>query len=224
MAQYWPRRAGITGEAVFSISRFGPNLEWMTLQENRRWAVILAGGSGTRLQSLTRRMFGEGPSGEARPKQFCTLFGNHTLLGHTRARVASVVSLERTTFVVMKAHAPYFGQDFGGCRAQPDPCSARGSRNHGSHRTLPGADCRRRSGRRCRVLPRRPLLRGRRRLQERSRNRLPSGGIMRRPSPALGSPTGTSRGRIRLDRAGRSCPQVCCHGTCCDRTCCDRTG
>lgn len=82
--------------------------------QSRRWAVILAGGSGTRLQSLTRRLFGEGMSGEGRPKQFCKLFGGRTLLGHTQARLASVVSPEHTAYVVMKAHAPYYNQELAG--------------------------------------------------------------------------------------------------------------
>jgi mannose-1-phosphate guanylyltransferase len=76
----------------------------------RRWAVILAGGSGTRLQAFTRTLFGEGTLGEGRPKQFCALFGENTLLGHTRARIASVVAPERTAYVVVKAHAPYYSQ------------------------------------------------------------------------------------------------------------------
>jgi mannose-1-phosphate guanylyltransferase len=42
-------------------------------------AVILAGGEGKRLRSLTRLI-----SGDNRPKQFCPIFGGETLLGHTR--------------------------------------------------------------------------------------------------------------------------------------------
>jgi mannose-1-phosphate guanylyltransferase len=76
----------------------------------RRWAVILAGGSGKRLQPLTRRLFGEGISGEGRPKQFCALLGGDTLLGHTQARIAPVIPAERTAYVVVEAHAPYYSQ------------------------------------------------------------------------------------------------------------------
>ncbi len=72
---------------------------------DQRWAVVLAGGSGTRLQSLTRKCFGEN-----RPKQFCALFGGNTLLGHTRARISPFVSAQRTAYVVVEAHARYYNQ------------------------------------------------------------------------------------------------------------------
>ena len=48
-----------------------------------RWAVVLAGGDGTRLQSLTLKI-----AGDQRPKQFCSFFGGETLLAQTRARPA----------------------------------------------------------------------------------------------------------------------------------------
>jgi len=70
-----------------------------------RWAVVLAGGSGMRLQSLTLKFFGEN-----RPKQFCRLFGGKTLLGHTRARIAPLVTPQRTAYVVVEAHARYYNQ------------------------------------------------------------------------------------------------------------------
>jgi mannose-1-phosphate guanylyltransferase len=74
-----------------------------------RWAVILAGGSGKRLVSLTRRMYGED-----RPKQFCSFFGGRTLLDNTRARIARVIAPERTMYSVMKAHAGYYRQELAG--------------------------------------------------------------------------------------------------------------
>ena len=38
------------------------------------WAVILAGGDGNRLQTLTRQI-----AGDDRPKQFCSVMGGMTL-------------------------------------------------------------------------------------------------------------------------------------------------
>jgi mannose-1-phosphate guanylyltransferase len=71
------------------------------------WAVLLAGGDGTRLQGLTRRI-----SGDARPKQFCSLFGGKSLLRQTRERVDSLFSHERMMFLVTRNHAPYYRDNF----------------------------------------------------------------------------------------------------------------
>jgi hypothetical protein len=43
--------------------------------------IILAGGAGTRLSALTRTL-----SGDERPKQFCRLIGEETLLGGSSSR------------------------------------------------------------------------------------------------------------------------------------------
>ena len=71
-------------------------------QENE-WAVILAGGDGTRLRSLTRRI-----AGDERPKQFCQVLGQATLLEETRGRAALELAPERTLYVVNRAHQPYY--------------------------------------------------------------------------------------------------------------------
>jgi mannose-1-phosphate guanylyltransferase len=68
-----------------------------------RWAIILAGGEGTRLRDLTRRI-----AGDDRPKQFCPLLGEETLLDETRRRVAHGVSAPRTVFSVTAAHEPFY--------------------------------------------------------------------------------------------------------------------
>jgi mannose-1-phosphate guanylyltransferase len=67
------------------------------------WAVILAGGDGTRLRSLTRRI-----TGDERPKQFCHILGEGTLLEQTRQRVAVEIAPERTLLVVNRAHEPFY--------------------------------------------------------------------------------------------------------------------
>ena len=76
-----------------------------TLCPSRRheWAVVLAGGDGTRLKSLTRRI-----SGDERPKQFCSVLGDRTLLEETIRRVALELSPKRTLHVVNRAHEAYY--------------------------------------------------------------------------------------------------------------------
>jgi mannose-1-phosphate guanylyltransferase len=66
-------------------------------------AIILAGGDGTRLRSLTRRL-----AGDDRPKQFCALLGEQTLLEQTRRRAARLIAPARTLFVVTRVHEPYY--------------------------------------------------------------------------------------------------------------------
>jgi mannose-1-phosphate guanylyltransferase len=70
------------------------------------WAVILAGGDGTRLQKLTSKI-----AGDSRPKQFCRIFGSTSLLGHTRERLRPVFRETRTMFVVTKAHEKFFNDE-----------------------------------------------------------------------------------------------------------------
>jgi mannose-1-phosphate guanylyltransferase len=67
------------------------------------WAVILAGGDGTRLRPLTQRL-----TGDARPKQFCRLFEGETLLDQTRRRADLIIRPDRQLVVVTRAHAPYY--------------------------------------------------------------------------------------------------------------------
>ena len=68
-----------------------------------RWAVILAGGDGTRLQPLTRVI-----SGDNRPKQFCAFQGSTTLLDQTRHRVALSVPNKYTLTVVTQTHERFY--------------------------------------------------------------------------------------------------------------------
>src|SRR5579862_1628979 len=76
------------------------------IQNQHSWAVILAGGDGVRLRPLTRMI-----SGDARPKQFCPIFGGRTLLADTRDRLRPAVSELRTVFAVRKAHERFWTPD-----------------------------------------------------------------------------------------------------------------
>jgi mannose-1-phosphate guanylyltransferase len=67
------------------------------------WSLILAGGDGTRLGSLTREI-----TGEARPKQFCPLLDGETLLDRTRRRVDLLTRFDRQVVVVSRGHARFY--------------------------------------------------------------------------------------------------------------------
>ena len=65
------------------------------------WALVLAGGDGTRLQALTRLI-----AGAPIPKQYCRILGDHSLLETTLARIAPLVPQERTLAIVNRGHLP----------------------------------------------------------------------------------------------------------------------
>jgi mannose-1-phosphate guanylyltransferase len=68
-----------------------------------RWAVLLAGGDGIRLQELTRRI-----SGDSRPKQFCRLIAGRSLFEQTRERIDPLFPRTRQVPVLSRAHEKYY--------------------------------------------------------------------------------------------------------------------
>jgi mannose-1-phosphate guanylyltransferase len=68
-----------------------------------RWAMILAGGEGTRLRSLTRRI-----SGDERPKQFCPVIGPESLIEQTRRRARLLIKPSRTLLVLTRTHEAFY--------------------------------------------------------------------------------------------------------------------
>ena len=70
------------------------------------WAIILAGGDGIRLQHLTRKI-----DGDARPKQFSKIFGERSLLAHTRDRLRPIFRDDRSIFVVTKDHDKFYKEE-----------------------------------------------------------------------------------------------------------------
>lgn len=73
-----------------------------------RWGVIMAGGEGVRLRSLTRLI-----TGDDRPKQFCSLAGGRSLLAQTRQRIAPYISQDRTLFLLLESHEPFYSNELG---------------------------------------------------------------------------------------------------------------
>ena len=69
----------------------------------QRWGLVLAGGDGVRLRSLTRQL-----TGDERPKQFCPVLGDETLLEQTWRRLLRVVAPEQGMVVVTRKHQPYY--------------------------------------------------------------------------------------------------------------------
>jgi len=67
--------------------------------ERERWALILAGGEGKRLEGVTRQI-----AGAPVPKQYCRLLGSRSLLEMTVERVRAFVPAERTMVIVTDSH------------------------------------------------------------------------------------------------------------------------
>ena len=63
------------------------------------WALVLAGGDGTRLQGLTRNVHGV-----VVPKQYCSLQGGPSLLQEALQRAATVAPMQRVCAVVAAQH------------------------------------------------------------------------------------------------------------------------
>ena len=70
---------------------------------SHRWGVILAGGEGARLRPLTRTL-----AGDDRPKQFCAILGDTSLLEGTRRRVMLGVAPQRTLVVVTRTQERFY--------------------------------------------------------------------------------------------------------------------
>jgi mannose-1-phosphate guanylyltransferase len=88
------------------------------------WGLILAGGDGRRLRSLTTLI-----AGDERPKQFCPVLGNETLLDWTRRRAGLLIDPGRTVLVLTRAHQPYYA---GLVRALAPRCVVAQPRNRGT--------------------------------------------------------------------------------------------
>jgi mannose-1-phosphate guanylyltransferase len=73
------------------------------------WALVLAGGDGTRLRELTRLI-----TGAPIPKQYCRITGDRSLLEATLARIEPLIPRERTLVIVNRNHLDLAGEQLAG--------------------------------------------------------------------------------------------------------------
>ena len=74
--------------------------------------VILAGGDGTRLRSLTRAL-----AGDDRPKQFCALAGRDPMVVQAVRRAALIAPSEQILIVLNRRHEEWYREIFDGTPA-----------------------------------------------------------------------------------------------------------
>lgn len=78
------------------------------LSHKNNWALVLAGGEGSRLRALTTK-----PCGTSVPKQFCSLNGGRTLLEEAVARANGLTLRERICSIVAQQHREFWAEQLG---------------------------------------------------------------------------------------------------------------
>ena len=76
--------------------------------EKQRWAIVLAAGSGARLEKMTGRR-----NGLAVPKQYCSMYGGPSLLRLALARALTTVPRDRVLCVVAAEHQQWWSRELG---------------------------------------------------------------------------------------------------------------
>ena len=72
-------------------------------QKQNCWAIVLAGGEGTRLADLSCRI-----AGEKTPKQFCRIMDDQSLIEQTRRRVELAIPQDRIFYTLSRSHERYY--------------------------------------------------------------------------------------------------------------------
>ncbi len=78
------------------------------------WAIVLAGGQGSRLRALVRHLHGDD-----RPKQYAALVGDCSLLRRTLDRVERLIAPERTVLVTMAQQMRYMQAELATAQCRP---------------------------------------------------------------------------------------------------------
>jgi mannose-1-phosphate guanylyltransferase len=73
------------------------------------WVIVLAGGSGERLRTVTTS-----PEGGTVPKQFCRLGGQDSMLDVTLARARRLTTANRIVVIVREDHRPWWENKLAG--------------------------------------------------------------------------------------------------------------
>lgn len=93
----------------------------------RRWAILLAGGEGERLRGLTAERYGA-----HRPKQYCSFWGDRSMIDWTMHRASGLVDAGRTKVIIGNGHEALFAE------AVPQPICGEVLVQPKNYGTLPG--------------------------------------------------------------------------------------
>jgi mannose-1-phosphate guanylyltransferase len=77
-----------------------------SMPKNNLWGIVLAGGEGTRLKNLVKRLYGY-----HRPKQFCTLTGARSLIKQTINRASKIIPSKNILTVVTSHHSKFYREE-----------------------------------------------------------------------------------------------------------------
>ena len=95
----------------------------------KAWVIVLAGGSGERLRTVTTS-----PTGRSIPKQFCRLNGRDSMLSTTITRSRGLTDDSHILVVVLDAHRSWWKQELAGVHSDNILVE---SRNRGTALALP---------------------------------------------------------------------------------------
>lgn len=104
MQHYTDLTQDFLGVDETSLTRPATRARWST-DNGKTWAIVLAGGAGTRLRLLTANR-----EGVLVPKQYCSLDSGPSLLQEALKRAFAIVPRRRTSVVVAEQHAQWWGR------------------------------------------------------------------------------------------------------------------